>query len=124
MIAVDSSTIIAYIQGESGPDVQLLEGSIDANELVLPPVVLAEVLSDPRLPAGHSALVRALPLLEINAAYWARAAQSRAKILARKLRARLPDTLIAQSCIDHDVPLIARNGDFRHFARHCGLKLA
>ena len=47
MIAVDSSTIIAFIQGDAGPDIQLLEGSIDANELVLPPVVLAEVLSDP-----------------------------------------------------------------------------
>jgi predicted nucleic acid-binding protein len=45
-------------------------------------------------------------------------------LLARKLRARLPDTLIAQSCIDHDIPLIARDTDFRHFAKHCGLKLA
>jgi predicted nucleic acid-binding protein len=36
----------------------------------------------------------------------------------------LPDTLIAQSCIDHDVALIARDEDFRHFAEHCGLRLA
>jgi predicted nucleic acid-binding protein len=124
MIAVDSSTIIAFIQGDAGPDIQLLEGSIDANELVLPPVVLAEVLSDPRLPPKHFALLQALPLLELLDDYWPRAAQSRAKLLARKLRARLPDTLIAQSCIDHDIPLIARDGDFRHFARYCGLKLA
>jgi predicted nucleic acid-binding protein len=25
------------------------------------------------------------------------------------------DTLIAQTCIDHDVPLITRDQDFRHF---------
>jgi predicted nucleic acid-binding protein len=36
----------------------------------------------------------------------------------------LGDALIAQSCIDHDVPLITRDTDFRHFAKHCGLKLA
>ena len=26
--------------------------------------------------------------------------------------------------IDHDLPLITRDADFRHFAKHCGLKLA
>jgi predicted nucleic acid-binding protein len=91
--------------------------------LVLPAVVLTEVLSDPRLPPKHIALIQALPLLDIKDGFWARAAQSRAKLLARKLRARLPDTLIAQSCIEHDIPLIARAGDFRHFAKYCGLKL-
>jgi len=124
MIAVDSSTLIAFIQGDGGADVQLLEGSIDSNELALPPVVLVEVLSDARLPSKHFALIQAIPLLAIRDGYWVRAAQSRAKLLARKLRARLPDTLIAQSCMDHDISLIARNGDFRHFAKHCGLRLA
>jgi len=32
-------------------------------------------------------------------------------------------TLIAQSCIDHHVPLITRDGDFRPFARYAGLTL-
>ena len=27
-------------------------------------------------------------------------------------------------CVDHDVALITRDTDFRHFVRHCGLKLA
>lgn len=124
MIAVDSSTVIAYIQGDSGIDVQLLETCIGSNELVLPPVVLAEVLSDPKLPSTHSSLMRSLPLLEITEDFWSRAAISRSKVLARKLRAPLADALIAQSCIDHGVPLITRDADFRHFAKHCGLKLA
>jgi predicted nucleic acid-binding protein len=45
-------------------------------------------------------------------------------LLARRLRARLADTLIAQSCIDNDVALITRDADFRHFAKYCGLRLA
>jgi predicted nucleic acid-binding protein len=48
----------------------------------------------------------------------------RAKLLARKHRARLADTLIAQSCIDHEVRLVTRDADFRRFARLGGLRLA
>jgi predicted nucleic acid-binding protein len=33
------------------------------------------------------------------------------------------DVLVAQSCLDHKVPLITRDRDFRHFARLAGLKL-
>ena len=124
MIAVDSSTLIAFIQGDRGSDVQLLDRSIDTNELALPAIVLTEVLSDPQLPEPHSTLIRVLPALDIRDGYWARAAETRAKLLARRLRARLADTLIAQSCIDHGVALITRDADFRHFAKYCGLKLA
>jgi predicted nucleic acid-binding protein len=63
-------------------------------------------------------------VLELLEGYWIRAAASRAKMLSQKLRARLADALIAQSCIDHDLALITRDNDFRHFAKHCGLKLA
>jgi predicted nucleic acid-binding protein len=40
------------------------------------------------------------------------------------LKAKVADALIAQSCIDHDVALITRDRGFRHFAKHCGLRLA
>ena len=124
MIAVDSSTIVAFFDNDTGADVQLLDVNLQAGQIVLPPVVLSEVLSEPTLPAKHAALVQQLPLLETLDGYWARAGQMRASILARKLRARLPDTLIAQSCLDHDIALIRRDPDFRHFATYCGLKLA
>jgi predicted nucleic acid-binding protein len=41
--------------------------------------------------------------------------------LAKGLKARLADTLIAQSCLDHGVPLITHDTDFRHFAALRGL---
>jgi predicted nucleic acid-binding protein len=43
---------------------------------------------------------------------------------ARTLRTTLPKVEQLRIRIDHDVPLITRDGDFRHFAKHCGLKLA
>ncbi len=124
MVAVDSSTFIAYIAGQSGQDVELFRAGLRASDIVLPPVVLMELLSEPRLPATHRTVLLRLPIMEIGTDYWIRAAGSRAAVLSHKLRARLPDTLIAQSCIDHDVALITRDKDFRHFAKHCGLTLA
>ena len=47
----------------------------------------------------------------------------RARVLARGRKARLADTLFAQSCLDHDVELVTRDMDSRHFARAIGLKL-
>jgi predicted nucleic acid-binding protein len=45
-------------------------------------------------------------------------------LITKGFKARLADALIAQACIDSDVALITRDRDFRHFAKHCGLKLA
>jgi predicted nucleic acid-binding protein len=124
MIAVDSSTIIRYINGKTGADVDRFDRALAANNAALPPVVVTEVLSDGQLPAGHRSLVLDLPLLPVAMDYWVRAGDMRALLLAKGLRARIADTLVAQACIDIDAELIAHDPDFRHFAKHCGLKLA
>lgn len=124
-LASDSSTFVAYVQGDSGRDVELLVATLKSGELALPPVVVAELLSQPGLPAALRDNILKLPMLDIEPQdYWVRAAGSRAAVLTHTLRARLADSLIAQSCIDAGVPLITRDADFRHFEKHCGLKLA
>ena len=124
MAAVDTSTLIAFIQGDRGADVEKFEARLLSSDVTLPPVVLTELLFEPHLPAQHRAVIVDLPVLELSDDFWIRAAATRALLLAKRLRARLPDTLIAQSCLDNDVALITRDTDFRHFARHCGLRLA
>jgi predicted nucleic acid-binding protein len=47
----------------------------------------------------------------------------RAKVLAQHRKARLGDALIAQSCLDRDIPLITRDRDFRAFAEVANLGL-
>jgi len=47
----------------------------------------------------------------------------RAKVLAKRRKARLGDALIAQSCIDGGVPLLTRDRDFRAFAEAARLSL-
>ena len=65
-----------------------------------------------------------VPLLETQPGFWERAGRLRARLIARRSRARLADTLVAQSCLDHHVRLVTRDNDFRHFARLGGLRLA
>ena len=123
MIAIDTSSLIAYLRGEEGSDVESVDDVFRLQQAVLPPVVLTEILSDPKLDRAVAGLIRGIPLLEIHEGYWERAATVRAKILSQGLRARLADTLIAQSCLDHKTPLITRDSDFRHFAKHGALVL-
>lgn len=123
MIAVDTSSVIAYLSGGEGRDVSSLENALAESQVCLPPVVLTELLSDPKLPAAVARLVAELPVLEISEGYWSRAGRLRARVLQSRHKARLADALIAQSCLDHEVPLIARDHDYRHFARLSGLKL-
>ena len=124
MIAVDTSTLIAYLGGENGHDVEVLEQALARNQAHLPPVVVTEILSAPKVSESLEGLILALPSLAIAEGYWERAGRLRRRILARGVRAPLADALICQSCLDHDVALATRDGDFKPFARHCGLKLA
>jgi predicted nucleic acid-binding protein len=123
MIAVDTSSFIAYLQGNKADDVNWIEEALINHTLIFPPVVFSEILSDARLPEKLIDTLIKLPLLPIHEQFWYRAGLLRAKLLSKKLKARLADTLIAQACIDHDVPLITRDDDFRHYVKYGGLKL-
>jgi hypothetical protein len=101
----------------------MVSSALADHQACLPPVVVTELLSDPKLPGEVASLLLELPRLELLPDFWQRAGLLRAKLLARKYRARLADTLIAQSCIDHDVRLVTHDSDFRHFARLGGLRL-
>jgi hypothetical protein len=87
------------------------------------PVVLAELLSDPSMPAATEAGLLAVELLETTAGYWLRAGKLRAMLRQKGFKARLADTLIAQTCLDHGAPLLTRDRGFRPFSSHAGLVL-
>jgi predicted nucleic acid-binding protein len=123
MIAADTSTWVVYLEGGAGEDTQLLDRALEEWQVVMAPVVLTELLSDPKLPSGVAKTLSEVPLMEIVSGYWQRAGALRAKVLAKRRKARLGDALIAQSCIDRGIPLLTRDGDFRAFARAAGLDL-
>ena len=123
MIAADTSTWVAYLQGESGGDVDLLDAALRDRQVLMPPVVLTELLSDPKLPDAVASTLSQLPLIETSDACWERAGKLRASVLARRRKARLGDALIAQSCVDRGVALLTRDSDFRVFSEAAAIDL-
>jgi len=115
--------MIAYLEGRAGRDVEAVQVALDAEQVALAPVVLTELLSDPKLPKAVARHLCSLPVLTIADGYWERAGRLRAAVLGRRHKARLADVLIAQTCIDHRVPLITRDHDFRHYVA-AGLRLS
>ncbi len=124
MIAADTSTWVAFLEGDSGDDVVLLDKALSDRQVVMVPVVITELLSDPKIPAAVVKLLSGVPVLEVQDGYWQRAGASRAKVLAKGRKARLGDALIAQSCVDGGISLLTRDRDFRSFAEAVGLQLA
>jgi predicted nucleic acid-binding protein len=123
LIAADTSTWIAYLQGGSGDDVERLDEALADRQVLMVPVALTELLSDPLLSTDVAKTLSEVPLLEIEPGYWQRAGALRAKVLSKRRKARLGDALIAQSCIDGRVQLLSRDRDFRAFAATAELDL-
>jgi predicted nucleic acid-binding protein len=121
--AIDSSSLIGYLAGRDRGDTRLVHAALEHGDAVLPPVVVTEVLSQPGLPASVVDLIRSMTQLHITDGYWERAGEARARLLAKGRRARLADALIAQACVDHDVPLVTNDADFRQFATVIGLRV-
>jgi predicted nucleic acid-binding protein len=123
MITADTSTWVAFLEGGAGEDVQLLDKALEDRQVVMVPVVLTELLSDPTLSSAVAETLAEVPLIEIESGYWRRAGCLRAQVLAKRRKGRLGDALIAQTCIDGSVPLLTRDRDFRAFAEAAGLDL-
>jgi predicted nucleic acid-binding protein len=124
LISADTSSLIAHFSREPAHDAEKVELALKSESLILAPIVLTELLSSLRNADQLKDFLADVPIFEILPGYWWRAGESRRRIIRLGLKARTADTLVAQCCIDADVPLIAHDRDFRHFEKHCGLKLA
>ena len=123
MIVADTNTWIAFLTGKTGEDVSFLDRALTDKQVLMAPVVLTELLSDPKLPPSVAKLLTEVPLAEIGSGYWERAGALRAGLRGQGCRARLGDSLIAQSCIDSSATFLTRDQDFRAFSDTTGLNL-
>lgn len=123
MLCIDTSSFIAYLEGHTGADVDLVDQALSDKVGVISPVTVTEVLSDPNLSRSVKDVILQLPALPLTDGFWERAGMLRAKILRAGHKARLADTLIAQNCLDHGASLVTRDKDFRAFTRIAGLRI-
>src|SRR5258708_13284536 len=104
MIAADTSTWIAYLEGAPGPDTQLLDQALADHRLLMIPPVFTELLSDPLLsPAVLQQLVD-VPMIHVEPGYWQRPALLRPKALSNPRKAPLGDPLIPHTSPSRNTP--------------------
>lgn len=123
LVSADTSSLVRYLEGRTGPDINLIDAAFARDDFRLTPAAMAELLSYPKPRGLLEPLLARVPTVALTDGYWVRVGEARRAILALGFKARLGDALIAQACIDADIALIAHDPDFRHFATHCGLKL-
>ena len=123
MLAADTSTWIAFLEGAPGQDSQLLQQALTDRQVLMIPIVLTELLSDPALSSGVAETLTEIPMIEVEPGYWQRTGLLRAKVLSMPRKARLGDALIAQTCLDRGISLLTRDENFRAFADAAQLNL-
>lgn len=117
MIAVDTSTWINFYEQEDGAEVRSLIKALEAGSVVMLPPVLTELLSSIHLSEEDKRYLTLLPRVDLIGGYWERAGRIRCELLKKKYKARTLDCLIAQICMDHNIPLMSSDKDFRHFTK-------
>ena len=126
MIVVDSSVWIDFLNGRSTPQVGRLRGQLGIEEIVVGDLMLCEVLQgvDSEQAAEEvEALLRRFEIVAMAGEAIAVAAARNYRSLRRRgitIRKTI-DLLIGAWCIEHRVPLLHNDSDFRPMARHLGL---
>ena len=122
MIAIDTNVLRHFVRGRIDSYTVMVAEAIHAYEAFLPPIVLTEALSDPQLTANDLDKTLEIPLVRMYDGYWRRAGDLRRRLIREARSAPIADCLIAQSCIDSDLPLLTYDRDFTRFI-DAGLKL-
>ncbi len=120
----DTSEWIEYFAGRPAP---LLDHALAAGLVVVPPIVVAELLSGVRNAADREPLTDLLRDLAMPAAdvdHWVRVGALRASLLARGIAVSTPDAHVAQCALDRDAPLLTRDAVFSRIASVTALRLA
>jgi tRNA(fMet)-specific endonuclease VapC len=123
MICADTSSLVALLNGDQGRDVEVVRNALVDGNLVLAPASVAELLSDPGVTPSIEESILDIPQLETTPGYWERSGRLRARLFRHRFRPKLADSLIAQSCLDHDVLLVTRDRDFASFQKLAGLRI-
>jgi predicted nucleic acid-binding protein len=110
-----------------GPEARELVRAIEAGEpLLITGLVLQELLqgfSGPRDRVRILDRLSALPLLVPDRGDHVDAAELRNLCRRRGIQIGTIDALLAQLCIRHDLTMLTADGDFRHIAGLCALRL-
>jgi tRNA(fMet)-specific endonuclease VapC len=122
-VVVDTSVWIDFLAGHPAP---LLADALAQSLVVLPPLVVAELISGARRPRDRTAiadLLRELTIHETPIEHWIRVGELRRDLLNRGIPVSTPDAHVAQCALDRDALLLSRDRIFARVARFSKLQL-
>lgn len=127
MILVDSSVWIDYFSGNGSPETDFLDGVLGVSAIAIGDLTLTEVLQGFRHDKDYKTAKRLLEELTIFELLGIKMAVKSADNF-RKLRKKgvtirkTADVIIASFCIEHNLPLLFSDKDFKPFVQHLGLR--
>ncbi len=122
-LVVDTSVWIDFFAGAPVP---ALEEGLAHGIVVLPPIVVAELVSGARRPRDRAAiadLLGELPLHETPRVHWVHVGELRRNLQDHGVTVSTPDAHVAQCALDRDALLLSRDAVFGRIARHSRLRL-
>ena len=122
-VVVDTSVWIDFLAGAPTPS---LEEALSQGSVVLPPLVVAELVSGARQQREREAIeyfIEKLPLHETPLAHWIRVGELRRDLRDKGLSVSTPDAHVAQCALDRDAVLLSRDTVFASIARLSSLRL-
>jgi len=112
----DTSAVVDYLYGRGS---QAIEKAIRAETLILPPIVIAELLSGSDAPLRRAAIgevLKDLPMHAVGRLHWIAVGNMRHDLKRYGLNVTIPDAHVAQCALDLKAPLITGDDIFRLIA--------
>jgi predicted nucleic acid-binding protein len=116
MVIADTSVWIPFFNRPDSREKATLDLLIDADEVALVGVVLAEVLQGCRTPSERETLseaLSALPYFEVTSSTWIRTGDLSAQLLRKGVTLPLSDLLIAVLAIEHGCRVYSLDTHFK-----------
>jgi hypothetical protein len=121
-VVADTSVWIEFFAGRAAPS---LEQALRHGLVVLPPLVVAELVSGVRPGKELRALdllLRELPVHPTPLEHWLAVGGLRRRLLERGLTVSTPDAHVAQCALELEALLLTRDRVFGRIARHSELR--
>ena len=123
-LVVDTSVWIDFLNGRPVPS---LERGLEDGVVVLPPIVVAELVSGARQSKHRAAIVDLIADLTVHETpvdHWVRVGELRRRLGEKGIAVSTPDAHVAQCAIDRDAVLFSRDVVFERIAAVAPLRLA
>jgi hypothetical protein len=122
-VVADTSVWIDLFAGRPVPT---LEEALRQGLVVLPPIVVAELISGARLARDRTAilaLVEELPVHETPLEHWVRVGDLRRRLAGRGVSVSTPDAHVAQCALERGALLLSRDTIFARIAGASALRV-